>query len=292
MSYILSQNIILVLVAALVGAGIAYFMGLCNCNSAELEAERDALLVERDGLNARLGSGAGGAALGAGLASAAADRKIASLEAELAQARTRAEALASDVAKAQAAASVVTPEAEPAATPVGATPSDLSGEDVTAMRWRNRYLEARVKYLEDQIGGVDTGDTTTPQEPEVLTVKTRNKAATKPAASDEPVVSPLAALSSEALEAAVLAPGIQPKAPPRSHKRADPDDLLAIDGVGPKNLAWLNEQGIYYFHQIAGMNVENIAWLAENLPTFGGRVYRDNWVAQCANLMKGLPARG
>ncbi|MEN9855044.1 MAG: hypothetical protein RL186_837 [Pseudomonadota bacterium] len=291
MSYILSQNIILVLVAALVGAGIAYFMGLCNCNSAELEAERNALLVERDGLNARLGSGAGGAALGAGLANAAADRKIASLEAELAQARARAEALASDVAKAQAAASVVSPESEPAATPAAA-PSDLSGEDVTTMRWRNRYLEARVKYLEDQIGGVDNGDTTAPPEPKKASSKPSNKAGAKSAASDEPVVSPLAALSSDALEAAVLAPGIQPKAPPRSRKRANPDDLLAIDGVGPKNLTWLNEQGIYYFHQIASMNVENIAWLAENLPTFGSRVYRDNWVAQCANLMKGLPARG
>ena len=81
------------------------------------------------------------------------------------------------------------------------------------------------------------------------------------------------------------------KAPARSRRRTNPDDLLLIDGVGPKNNAWLNDQGIYYFHQIATMNVEQVAWLAANLPTFGSRVYRENWVAQCTNLARGLPAK-
>jgi predicted flap endonuclease-1-like 5' DNA nuclease len=81
------------------------------------------------------------------------------------------------------------------------------------------------------------------------------------------------------------------KAAPRSRRRANPDELLLIDGVGPKNKAWLNAQGIYYFYQIATMNIDELAWLSKNLPTFGARVYRENWVAQCTRLARGEPAR-
>jgi predicted flap endonuclease-1-like 5' DNA nuclease len=100
----------------------------------------------------------------------------------------------------------------------------------------------------------------------------------------------LAGLSAEALEEAIALAGAG-KAPPRSRRRANPDDLLLIDGVGPKNKAWLNDQGIYYFYQIATMNIDQVTWLSKNLPTFGARVHRENWVAQCTNLAKGLPAR-
>jgi len=102
--------------------------------------------------------------------------------------------------------------------------------------------------------------------------------------------SPLARSSAEALEEAIALAGAG-KAPPRSRRRANPDELLLIDGVGPKNKAWLNAQGIYYFYQIATMNIDQLAWLSKNLPTFGARVYRENWVAQCTRLARGEPAR-
>jgi predicted flap endonuclease-1-like 5' DNA nuclease len=102
--------------------------------------------------------------------------------------------------------------------------------------------------------------------------------------------SPLAGSSAEALEEAIALAGVG-KAPPRSRRRANPDELLLIDGVGPKNKAWLNAQGIYYFYQIATMNIDQVAWLSKNLPTFGARVYRENWVAQCTRLARGEPAR-
>jgi predicted flap endonuclease-1-like 5' DNA nuclease len=265
--YLLSQIWIYLLLAAILGAIVAYLFGLCNCDKSGLQAELDGVRGERDDLTARLAAGAGGAAAGAAVSTAAYDRRIAGLEAELAEARVKADELAAAKAKA------------------GAEPA-LDDEDTAAMKWRNRYLEARVKFLEDQsavtpiaagIAGAAVGAAVAAPKAEAVT-------------NENFTPSSLAGLSGEELEAATLA--ATPKAPGRSRKKSNPDDLLLIDGVGPKNNAWLNEQGIYYFHQIATMDVENVAWLAENLPTFGSRVYRENWVAQCTNLARGLPARG
>jgi predicted flap endonuclease-1-like 5' DNA nuclease len=275
--YLLSQNWIFFLLAALVGGLIAWALGMCNCDKSGLEAELNGVRTERDDLAGSLAAGVGGAAVGGVAANAATDRKIASLEAELAEARVKASAT-------PAAAN-----AEPAA----------SDEDVAAMKWRNRYLEARVKFLEEQASAAPVAAGLAGAALGAAAAKgaTKAKAAPKPA-KEEPVSnenftpSSLAGLSGEELEAATLAASANAKAPPRSRKKSNPDDLLLIDGVGPKNNAWLNEQGIYYFHQIATMNIEQVAWLSDNLPTFGSRVYRENWVAQCTNLARGKPARG
>lgn len=265
--YLLSQLWIYLLLAALLGAFIAWRFGLCNCDKSGLEADLNGARTERDDLAARLAAGAGGAAAGAAVSTAGYDRRIAGLEAELAEARVKADSLASANAK-----------AEPA----------LDDEDTAAMKWRNRYLEARVKFLEDQsaaaplaagLAGAAVGAAIAAPKAEAVT-------------NENFTPSALSTLSGDELEAATLAAAANAKAPPRSRKRSNPDDLLLIDGVGPKNNAWLNDQGIYYFHQIATMEINQVAWLAENLPTFGSRVYRENWVAQCTNLARGLPARG
>ncbi len=125
--YLLSQNWIFFLLAALIGGLIAWALGLCNCDKSSLEAELNGVRTERDDLAARLAAGVGGAGAGAVGASAAYDRKIASLEAELAEARVKA-----------------------SAAPVAATSDNAqNAEDIAAMKWRNRYLEARVKFLEE-----------------------------------------------------------------------------------------------------------------------------------------------
>jgi predicted flap endonuclease-1-like 5' DNA nuclease len=276
--YLLTQNWIFFLLAALIGGLIAWVLGFCNCNRDDLEAELGSVRGERDDLAARFAAGGGGAAAGVVAANANHERKIASLEAELAEARVKA-------------------NAAPTAATAEAASSD---EDVAAMKWRNRYLEARVKFLEDQsaaapmaagLAGAAVGAAVAKKSAKP---KAAPKADPKPEAVSNENFTPssLAKLSGDELEAATLAAAGKAKAPPRSRKKSNPDDLLLIDGVGPKNNAWLNEQGIYYFHQIATMNIEQVAWLSENLPTFGSRVYRENWVAQCTNLARGKPARG
>jgi predicted flap endonuclease-1-like 5' DNA nuclease len=282
--FLLTQWWIFWLLAAAIGAFIAWRFGLCNCDKSGLEAELEGVRGERDDLTVRLAAaGSGGAAVGALAANANSERRIAGLEAELAEARVKADELAGAAAKAKSS--------EPA----------LDDEDAAAMKWRNRYLEARVKFLEEQstaapiaagLAGAAIGAAVAA--PKAVKAKAAPKVEAKPepVSNENFTPSTLANLSGEELEAATLAAVANAKAPPRSRKRSNPDDLLLIDGVGPKNNAWLNEQGIYYFHQIATMNIEQVAWLAENLPTFGSRVYRENWVAQCTNLARGNPARG
>jgi predicted flap endonuclease-1-like 5' DNA nuclease len=274
--YVITQNIVFLLFAALAGGVIAWALGMCNCDKSGLQAELDGTRAERDDLAARFAAGAGGAGAGAAAASAGYERKIAGLEAELAEARVKA-----------------------SGAPVAANAdTSQNDEDIAAMKWRNRYLEARVKFLEEQDTGAPLAAGLAGAAVGAAVAKKAKAAPKKAEPKEEPVSnenftpSSLASLSGDELEAATLAAAATAKAPPRSRKKSNPDDLLLIDGVGPKNNAWLNEQGIYYFHQIATADINQVAWLAENLPTFGSRVYRENWVAQCTNLARGLPARG
>lgn len=71
---------------------------------------------------------------------------------------------------------------------------------------------------------------------------------------------------------------------PREGREAD--DLKQISGVGPKLETLLNEMGFWHFDQIAAWGPSEIAWVDARLK-FKGRIERDNWVAQAAELAKG-----
>lgn len=64
---------------------------------------------------------------------------------------------------------------------------------------------------------------------------------------------------------------------------AQPDDLRAISGVGPKLETVLNGLGIWTYEQISRLSKGEIAWLDDYLG-FKGRIDRDGWVAQAAKL--------
>ena len=63
------------------------------------------------------------------------------------------------------------------------------------------------------------------------------------------------------------------------------DDLKKISGVGPKLEGVLNELGFWHFDQIAKWTDAEIAWVDSRLK-FKGRIARDNWMAQAAELAK------
>ena len=254
-----SQFWLYLLFAALVGALLAYMFGLMKNDTTALDTELKGIRKERDDLVARVSAGRGGNG-----AQVDYDRRIAGLEAELVQARFKADELAAAKAKASHVVAAV------------------NDEDANAMKWRNRYLEARVKFLEDQAAQAQL-----PKTSSVIAVASA-AVPVEAVTNANFTFSALADLSGAELEVATLAVVANATAPPRGIETSKPDNLLLIDGVGPKNQVWLHEQGIYYYHQIATMTVENIAWLAENLPTFGSRVYLENWVAQCTKLARGL----
>ncbi len=103
-------------------------------------------------------------------------------------------------------------------------------------------------------------------------------------------------LSAEEVEAErLLASGEEIAAPasrleaPRSGK--SPDDLTKIKGIGPKINGKLNDQGIYYYDQIAGFSGSDLAWADRELD-FKGRAVRDRWVPQAQGLMDAAAASG
>ncbi|MER8749039.1 NADH-ubiquinone dehydrogenase [Mesorhizobium sp. M1050] len=72
----------------------------------------------------------------------------------------------------------------------------------------------------------------------------------------------------------------QPKA---IEKPAEPADLKAISGIGPKLEKVLNGLGIWTYAQIAAWTPQEVAWVEDYL-SLGGRIGRDDWTAQAAAL--------
>ena len=63
------------------------------------------------------------------------------------------------------------------------------------------------------------------------------------------------------------------------------DNLEIIKGVGPQNAKKLHELGIWTFAQIAAWTPENVRWVGAYM-AFPGRIDREHWVQQAADLAK------
>ncbi|WP_375255514.1 NADH-quinone oxidoreductase subunit NuoE [Yoonia sp.] len=85
-------------------------------------------------------------------------------------------------------------------------------------------------------------------------------------------------------EAATPAAEMQPETL-NAPRAGGADDLKKISGVGPKLEVVLNELGFWHFDQIAGWGADEIAWVDSRLK-FKGRIARDDWMAQAAELAK------
>jgi large subunit ribosomal protein L15 len=94
------------------------------------------------------------------------------------------------------------------------------------------------------------------------------------------------------------APQPEPKPAPKAEKKpqvlytdgatdGEPDDLKKIKGIGPKFEGDLNSKGVYYYRQIAAWSADDIKMIDEIIDSFPGRIERDEWVKQAAELAKG-----
>ncbi|MGB7344729.1 MAG: hypothetical protein WBD20_10970 [Pirellulaceae bacterium] len=72
---------------------------------------------------------------------------------------------------------------------------------------------------------------------------------------------------------------------------SDPDNLTRIWGVGATNQDLLNENGVFYFHQVAAWDDQNIAKFNDIL-CFRGRIEREDWVGQAKRLAAGNSSVG
>ena len=139
---------------------------------------------------------------------------------------------------------------------------------------------------------------------DILTDGAKPKAAKKKAApkkAEKPVEEAASVAEAEApkVDAAPKAEAKKPAAKKAETKKAEAptealftapegaaDDLKKISGVGPVLEKKLNGLGITTYAQIAAFTADDIAKVDEAL-SFKGRIERDNWLQQAADLAKG-----
>jgi predicted flap endonuclease-1-like 5' DNA nuclease len=135
-----------------------------------------------------------------------------------------------------------------------APPAD--SQETSSLRWRSRYLDSRVRYLEKSLAAP-------------------SDASPQPAAPRDDTFTPIAPQG----------PEVRPDGLPAPRGGA-PDDLRLIAGVSPRIESTLNSLGVYHFDQIAAWTPANIEWLERYL-AFKGRIGREDWVAQARRLAQG-----
>ena len=81
-------------------------------------------------------------------------------------------------------------------------------------------------------------------------------------------------------------PKAAPKAKAAPAAAAGSDDLKTLSGVGPALEKKLHAAGVTSFAQIAAWTPEDVAAMDEKL-SFKGRIEREGWIAQAAELAKG-----
>lgn len=116
---------------------------------------------------------------------------------------------------------------------------------------------------------------------------------TEPAAMQTSTPAPLAAppaaapAASDPVVPLAGSDGHPGRRPPSEAKGDLPDNLKRIAGIGHTNEEKLNELGIWYFRQVATWSHENVEWVGSYM-AFPGRIEREHWVDQAAQLARGL----
>ncbi|MEP3655085.1 MAG: DUF2853 family protein [Litorimonas sp.] len=167
-----------------------------------------------------------------------------------------------------------------AATAIAAKSDDAAEDDTYALEWRNRYLAARVKYLESQVAEAPKAKAKKP----AAKRKAAPKAAAKPKVKAKP--KPKAAPKPKAKAAAK--PKVLYTDGPTD---GAPDDLKLIKGIGPKFEKDLNGKGIYYFRQIGAWKKKDVTMVEGVIDSIPGRIERDEWVKQAKGFAKSTPAK-
>ena len=178
---------------------------------------------------------------------------------------------------ATAAAAAAAGAAVMAAPAVAAPSKEASDDDTYALEWRNRYLAARVKYLESQVAEAPKPVAKKAPAKVKAAPKPKVKAAPKPKAKAAPKPKAKAAPKPKVLYTEGPTDGA-------------PDDLKLIKGIGPKFEKDLNGKGVYYFRQIAAWKKKDIEMVDGVIDSFPGRIERDEWVKQAKGLAKSTTA--
>ena len=254
-AFILCFLIIPLLLIGLLGALIGWWIRGGRKVEGDLSVEGEgALRAEADSLRARVQELEGRVSTR--------DTEITGLKGKLAAA-----AGAGAAAAAATAAVAKSAPAEPAAD-----------DDAYALEWRNRYLAARVKYLEGQVAEAPKPKA----KPKAKKPAVKRKVAAKPKPKAKPKTTRKPRAKAAPKPKVLYTDGPTDGAP---------DDLKLIKGIGPKFEKDLNGKGIYYFRQIGAWQAKDVKMVEGVIDSFPGRIGRDEWVKQAKGLAKGAAPR-
>lgn len=176
--------------------------------------------------------------------------------------------------------------AAPASAEADLTTKTTEADDSYALEWQNRYLAARVKYLDSRLADLGSADDAKPaakakpsakaKVPAAKANATAKKAPVKKPAAKKPAKKPAA--KAAAKPKVIYADG------PTDGK---PDDLKKIKGIGPKFEKDLNDKGVYYYRQIGAWKRKDVEMVEGVIDSFPGRIERDDWIPQAKGLAKG-----
>lgn len=170
------------------------------------------------------------------------------------------------------------------------TEKTTEADDTYALEWQNRYLAARVKYLDSRLADMsddksEAGALTTAAVATTVAATAVASNASKPK-KKEATATTKKASANKSTAAAKQAP--KPKVLYTDGPTdGDPDDLKAIKGIGPKFEKDLNDKGVYYYRQIAAWKRKDVDMVEGIIDSFPGRIDRDEWIPQAKGLAKG-----
>ena len=212
--------------------------------------------------------------------------RVATRDSEVSDLKTKLAAAAAGAAAIGTAGTVM---ASNDAAPATAKTTD--DDDTYALEWQNRYLAARVKYLESRIAeqgeaGTSSGGAVAAAAGAATLAAGAAATKKKAPAKKKAAAKPKAAAKSKAKAAAK--PKVLYTDGPTD---GEPDDLKKIKGIGPKFEKDLNDKGIYYYRQIGAWKRADVKMVEGVIDSFPGRIDRDEWIPQAKQLAKGGSAR-
>ena len=177
------------------------------------------------------------------------------------------------------------------ATEIGDTVKRIDGTEVPLLApWNDKgamhkpadpAVKVRKTPAEIKAAGPKPGKGAKADKTGISKEEAQAKTTAKPTAKAAP-----APVKEPAEPAATSEEGKKPKTM-KAPRKAGPDDLKMIKGVGPKLEKLLHALGFFHFDQVAKWSGEEVQWVDQNLEGFKGRVSRDNWVEQAKLLADG-----
>ena len=201
-------------------------------------------------------------------------------------------------------------------------PGELE-QELARLRWRNRYLEGRLAYIDGdaEVETEEANDTEETEETKIDEAMPEYPRADTGLSAFEPVTRARFAASDEEpiIEVVQTGPDVfssgafnddEDVAEPTAadavlaaingevlsndleapDKMAEPenggDDLTRINGVGKSTAHALNEIGVWHYHQIAGWTPENVNWVNKYFEE-NRRIEQQEWVTQAGALSLG-----